>query len=176
MYDSINSINKYFNNSFLSYNIILLFKSHVVTYLCPHNINYAWNIGFTLIYLMVWQIISGIILAIHFISIINCAYLSLLYIIKEVFNGYLIYYIHSYGASFIFLFIYIHYYRGLYYSLYYSNINIWITGCIIFVYLMAVGFLGYVIAWGEMSYWGATVITNLLSIIPIIGNLLVKFI
>lgn len=115
---------------------------------------------------MVWQIVSGIILAIHFTATTAMAYKSLVAIIKEVYYGWLLYCVHSYGASFIFFFLYLHYFRGLYYSLFFYNPNVWITGCLLFVYLMAVGFLGYVIAWGEMSYWGATVITNLLTPIP----------
>ena len=143
---------------------ILLAKSHLGSYQCPNSLNYMWGAGFTLAVVMVFQVISGLFLAMQYGT--EHAYQAVVYIMRDCFFGWNMYNMHSYGASFVFFFLYIHLFRGFYYGLFTFNPNVWLTGCIIFVYLMAVGFMGYVLAWGEMSYWGATVITNLLTPIP----------
>lgn len=126
----------------------------------------AWNHGFMITVVMIFQIVSGIVIAMFFTPTIYSAYQSIVLIIKEKYTGWMLYNTHTYGASFVFFFVYIHIFRGLYHSSYLYNSNLWISGCLLYVLLMAVGFMGYVLAWGEMSYWGATVITNLLSPVP----------
>ena len=145
---------------------LFLIKSHLQSYPCPNNINYLWNIGFLLGISIVLQLITGILLALHYIPDINYSYYSVMYIIREVYYGWSLRYIHSNGASFVFIVLFIHIGRGLYYGSYYYNSNSWFSGIIIFIILMAIAFIGYVLPWGQISFWGATVITNLLSPFP----------
>jgi ubiquinol-cytochrome c reductase cytochrome b subunit len=98
-----------------------------------------------------------------------------MYIIREVYYGWSLRYIHSNGASFLFIVLFIHIGRGLYYGSYYYNSNSWFSGIIIFIILMAIAFIGYVLPWGQMSFWGATVITNLLSPFPLLASVGVNF-
>jgi len=148
------------------FNFITTIKNHLQIYPCPENINYLWNIGFIIGLIIVIQIITGIILTLYYTT--NNGYESIIYIIKEVYYGWCIRYIHNNGASFIFLIIFIHIGRTLYYRNYYYNLYIWYTGIIILFILIIISFLGYILSWGQISYWGATVITNLLSPIPYI--------
>jgi len=138
-------------------------KSHLHTYPCPLHINFFWNIGFLLGIAILLQIITGIFLSLYYISDINSAYNSLFYIIREVYYGWYLRYFHSNGASFVFIFVFIHFGRGMFYGSYYYNTNTWLSGIVIFLLLMVIGFMGYVLPFGQMSFWGATVITNLLS-------------
>merc|ERR1712228_202416 len=123
----------------------------------------GWNIGFLLGISIVLQLITGILLSLHYTPHINYSYYSIMYIIREVYYGWSLRYIHSNGASFLFAVLFIHVGRGLYYGSYYYNSNSWFSGIIIFIMLMAIAFIGYVLPWGQISFWGATVITNLLS-------------
>ena len=142
---------------------------HLIDYPTPININYFWGFGFLAAMCLLVQIISGILLSMHYSCHINLAFNSIEHIMRDVNNGWILRYIHSNGASIFFIIIYIHIGRGLYFKSY-RNINLWLTGIIIFGLMMATAFMGYVLVWGQMSFWGATVITNLASAIPIVGN------
>merc|ERR1712212_505679 len=143
-----------------------LVKSHLQSYPSPNNINSFWNMGFLLIIVIILQIITGILLALHYTPDINYAYYSVMHIIREVYYGWCLRYIHSNGASFVFALLFIHIGRGLYYGSHYYNPNTWFSGIIIFILLMVTAFMGYVLPWALMSFWAATVITNLLSPFP----------
>merc|ERR1711929_37606 len=109
---------------------------------------------------------TGIFLALHYTSDLNSAYFSLFFLIREVFYGWCLRYFHSSGASFVFLFLFLHLGRAIFYGSYFYNPNTWFSGIVIFLFLMAIAFTGYVLPFGQMSFWGATVITNLLSPFP----------
>lgn len=140
--------------------------SHLQTYSCPNNINYLWNMGFLLFLTIVFQIVSGILLALYYVSDINYSSYSVMYIIREVYYGWCLRYIHSSGASFTFGVMYFHIGRGLYVNSSIYNTNLWLSGIVLFIFLMVIAFLGYVLTWGQMSFWGGTVITNLFSSVP----------
>ena len=144
----------------------LLIKSHLQSYPCPLQINFFWNFGFLLGITIILQIITGILLSLHYTSDINTAYFSIFFIIREIFFGWSLRYLHSSGASFVFLFVFIHIGRGIFYGSYFYNPNTWFSGIILLLFLMAIAFMGYVLPFGQMSFWGATVITNLLSPFP----------
>nr|YP_009731514.1 cytochrome b [Macrocheles muscaedomesticae]QHQ98532.1 cytochrome b [Macrocheles muscaedomesticae] len=135
----------------------------------PSNISFLWNIGSLLGICLMIQIISGIFLTMHYCSDIMMAFESINHIMRDVNNMWMIRIIHANGASLFFMLIYCHIGRGIYYYSF-NMMKIWNSGIIILLLLMATAFLGYVLPWGQMSYWGATVITNLLSAIPYIGN------
>nr|YP_010535452.1 cytochrome b [Ixodes rubicundus]UYB78130.1 cytochrome b [Ixodes rubicundus] len=141
----------------------------------PSNISYMWNMGSLLGMCLMIQIISGFFLAMNFSSDISTAFNMMSHIIRDVNNGWLIRSIHSNGASMFFIFIYIHMGRGIYYSSFYFS-KTWLSGFMILMILMATAFLGYVLPWGQMSFWGATVITNLFSAIPYVGTTLTYWI
>jgi ubiquinol-cytochrome c reductase cytochrome b subunit len=145
---------------------LLLTKSHLQSYPCPLQINFFWNLGFTLGIAIMLQILTGILLALHYTSDIKKAYFSVFFLIREVYYGWCLRYFHSSGASFVFLFLFLHIGRGKFYGSYFYNTNTWFSGIILFLMLMATAFLGYVLPFGQMSFWGATVITNLLSPFP----------
>merc|ERR1712188_78621 len=112
------------------------------------------------------QMGTGLLLALYYTSEINAAYFSIFFLIREVYYGWFLRYVHSSGASFVFMFLFIHIGRGLFYGSYFYNSNTWLTGIIILFLLIVIAFLGYVLPFGQMSFWGATVITNLLSPFP----------
>ena len=141
-------------------------KSHLESYPCPLQINSFWNLGFLLGITIILQIITGILLSLHYTSDINSAYFSIFFIIREIFFGWSLRYLHSSGASFVFLFVFLHIGRGIFYGSYFYNPNTWFSGIILLLFLMATAFMGYVLPFGQMSFWGATVITNLLSPFP----------
>jgi ubiquinol-cytochrome c reductase cytochrome b subunit len=145
---------------------VLLMKSHLQSYPCPLQINSFWNLGFLLGITIILQIITGIFLGLHYTSDISSAYSSLFFFIREIYYGWCLRYLHSCGASFVFLFLFLHLGRGLFYASYFYNPNTWFTGIILLFLLMATAFMGYVLPFGQMSFWGATVITNLLSPFP----------
>jgi ubiquinol-cytochrome c reductase cytochrome b subunit len=145
---------------------LFLVKSHLHSYPCPVQINYLWNLGFLLAIAIVLQIVTGIFLALFYSSDITAAYLSLFYLIRELVNGSVLRFLHSGGASFVFLLAFLHLGRGLFYGSYAVILLSWVSGVILFLILMAIAFLGYVLPLGQMSFWGATVITNLLSPFP----------
>ena len=141
-------------------------KSHLQSYPCPLQINSFWNLGFLLGITIILQIITGIFLGLHYTSDLNSAYSSLFFIIREIFYGWCLRYLHSSGASFVFLFLFLHLGRAISYDSNFYNPNTWFSGIILFFFLMATAFMGYVLPFGQMSFWGATVITNLLSPFP----------
>ena len=151
-------------------------KHTLVDYPTPRNLNYWWNFGSLAgIFLMI-QIITGIVLAMHYTPSVEGAFASIEHIMRDVNYGWLIRYVHMNGASFFFIVVYIHIFRGLYYGSYKSPREVlWWLGLIILLLMMATAFMGYVLPWGQMSFWGATVITNLFSAIPIIGTTVVEW-
>merc|ERR1711907_422667 len=145
---------------------VLLIKSHLQTYPCPLQLNSFWNFGFLLGVGIMMQIVTGLFLALHYTSEINSAYYSVFFLIREVYYGWCLRYFHSSGASFVFMFVFVHLARGIFYGSYFYNSNTWFTGILILILLIIIAFLGYVLPFGQMSFWGATVITNLLSPFP----------
>ena len=140
----------------------------LVDYPTPNNLNYWWNFGSLAGFFLVLQIVTGIVLAMHYNPSVDGAFNSIEHIMRDVNYGWLIRYVHMNGASFFFIVVYIHIFRGLYYGSYKSPRELlWWLGIIILLLMMATAFMGYVLPWGQMSFWGATVITNLFSAIPL---------
>ena len=140
----------------------------------PRNFNYFWNFGAIAMFMLVAMIVSGIVLAMHYTADTELAFDSVERIMRDVNSGWLIRYIHMNGASFFFVAVYIHIFRGMYYGSYKKPRELlWILGVLIFLLMMATAFIGYVLPWGQMSLWGATVITNLFSAIPWVGDSIV---
>nr|QRE78557.1 cytochrome b [Hyalomma marginatum]QRE78570.1 cytochrome b [Hyalomma marginatum]QRF92782.1 cytochrome b [Hyalomma marginatum]QRF92786.1 cytochrome b [Hyalomma marginatum]QRF92799.1 cytochrome b [Hyalomma marginatum] len=135
----------------------------------PSNISYMWNFGSLLGMCLMIQIFTGLFLAMNFSSDITTAFKMISHIQRDVNNGWLIRSIHANGASLFFIFLYIHIARGIYYSSFFFT-KVWITGILMILMLMGTAFLGYILPWGQMSFWGATVITNLISAIPYVGS------
>lgn len=142
----------------------------------PVNISIWWNAGSILGFLLGFQILTGIFLSMYYVADLASAFSSVIHIIRDVPSGWIFRCFHANGASLFFLFIYIHLGRGLYYQRYITQPRTWIVGVSIFLLSMATAFLGYVLPWGQMSFWGATVITNLLSAIPYFGNFIVEWV
>jgi ubiquinol-cytochrome c reductase cytochrome b/c1 subunit len=154
--------------------LIGLMHSSFVAYPTPRNLNYWWTFGAILSLMLGVQILTGVILAMHFTPEATMAFHSVEIIMRDVNYGWLMRYMHASGASMFFLAVYIHMFRGLYYGSYKEPREIlWILGVIIYLLMMATGFLGYALPWGQMSFWGATVITNLFSAIPYVGESIV---
>nr|YP_002907503.1 cytochrome b [Xenomystus nigri]BAH58986.1 cytochrome b [Xenomystus nigri] len=141
----------------------------------PVNISAWWNFGSLLGLCLITQILTGLFLAMHYTSDISTAFSSVVHICRDVNYGWLIRSIHANGASFFFICIYLHVARGLYYGSY-LYLETWNIGVILLLLVMMTAFVGYVLPWGQMSFWGATVITNLLSAVPYIGDMLVQWI
>ena len=143
-------------------------------YPTPKNLNYWWNFGSLAGITLVIMIVTGIILSMHYTAHVDHAFQSVERIMRDVNYGWLIRYIHANGASFFFIVVYIHIFRGLYYGSYKAPRELlWMLGVVILLLMMATAFLGYVLPWGQMSFWGATVITNLFSAIPLVGESIV---
>ena len=150
---------------------ILTLANHLTEYPTPKNLNYWWTFGAILTFCLVTQIITGLILAMHYVAHADLAFSSVEHIMRNVNYGWLIRYVHANGASMFFLAVYIHIFRALYYGSYKSPREIiWILGMMIYILMMMAAFMGYVLPWGQMSFWGATVITNLFSAIPFFGE------
>ena len=144
---------------------------NLLSFPTPKNLNYFYTFGFILTMCLVTQIITGIVLAMHYVPNTSLAFDSIEHIMRDVNYGWLIRYMHSNGASMFFLAVFIHMFRGLYYGSYKEPREIiWILGVVIFLLMIITGFMGYVLPWGQMSFWGATVITNLVATIPVIGE------
>nr|WJJ69960.1 cytochrome b [Physalia sp.] len=141
----------------------------------PSGISYLWNFGSLLGLCLVIQILTGIFLAMHYCADISLAFSSITHITRDVNYGFLLKYLHANGASAFFVCVYIHIGRGLYYGSY-LKVPLWNTGVVIILIMMLTAFIGYVLPWGQMSFWGATVITNFVSAIPYIGNDVVQWI
>lgn len=160
-----------------SHPILGLVNSYLVDSPQPSNISYMWNFGSLLGACLIIQILTGVFLAMHYTPSVDLAFISVEHIMRDVNYGWLIRYLHANTASFFFIFVYLHIGRGLYYGSYKSpRTLLWSIGVIILVLMMAIAFLGYVLPYGQMSLWAATVITNLLSAIPWIGQDFVEFV
>src|SRR5665213_2740064 len=143
-------------------------------YPTPRNLSYWWNFGSLAGIMLVIMIVTGVVLAMHYTPNSDTAFDSVERIMRDVNYGWLLRYIHMNGASLFFVVVYIHIFRGLYYGSYkYPRELLWILGVVILLLMMATAFMGYVLPWGQMSYWGATVITNLFSAIPVVGQKIV---
>uniref|UniRef100_Q199I9 Cytochrome b n=5 Tax=Iberochondrostoma lemmingii TaxID=77803 RepID=Q199I9_9TELE len=141
----------------------------------PSNISVMWNFGSLLGLCLITQILTGLFLAMHYTSDISTAFSSVTHICRDVNYGWLIRSLHANGASFFFICLYMHIARGLYYGSYLYK-ETWNVGVVLFLLVMMTAFVGYVLPWGQMSFWGATVITNLLSAVPYMGDTLVQWI
>ncbi len=137
----------------------------------PRNLNYWWTFGGILSFMLAFQIVTGVVLAMHYTPDSDLAFVSVEHIMRDVNYGWLLRYAHSNGASLFFAAVYIHMLRGLYYGSYKAPREVlWILGVIIYLLMMATGFLGYTLPWGQMSFWGATVITSIFGAIPLVGH------
>ena len=153
-----------------------LMHSSFIAYPTPRNLNYMWTFGGILSFMLVAQILTGIVLAMHYTPESTLAFNSVEHIMRDVNSGWLLRYLHLNGASMFFAAAYIHTARGLYYGSYKAPREVlWLLGIIILLLMMATAFMGYVLPWGQMSFWGATVITNLFSAIPIVGDTIVTY-
>jgi ubiquinol-cytochrome c reductase cytochrome b subunit len=148
-----------------------LLHDSFVSYPVPRNLNYAYTFGGILSVMLIVQILTGIVLAMQYAASTTLAFNSVEHIMRDVNSGWLLRYMHANGASFFFVAVYIHIFRGLYYGSYKAPREIlWILGVIIYLLMMATAFMGYVLPWGQMSFWGATVITGFFAVIPLIGE------
>ncbi len=155
--------------------ILRFTNEHILQFPTPKNLNYFWTFGFILTFFLITQIITGVILAMHYAPNSLLAFDSIEHIMRDVNYGWLIRYAHSNGSSMFFLAVYIHMFRGLYYGSYKEPREVlWILGCIIYFLMIVTAFMGYVLPWGQMSYWAATVIINLVGTLPIIGDSLTQ--
>jgi len=156
---------------------ILRFNAELMEFPTPKNLNYWWTFGGILAFCLMTQIITGIVLAMHYDPSATGAFASVQSIMREVNYGWLVRYIHATGASMFFVAVYIHIFRGIYYGSYKAPRELlWLIGAAIYVVMMATAFFGYVLPWGQMSFWGAKVITNLFGAIPVIGPPLAQWI
>ena len=156
--------------------IFSVLREALVDHPTPRNLNYWWNFGSLAGITLIIMIVSGLVLSMHYVPHVDFAFDSVEHIMRDVNYGWLIRYIHSVGASMFFLIVYIHMARGLYYGSYKSPREVlWWLGIIIFLLMIATAFLGYTLPWGQMSFWGATVITNLFSAIPLVGDNIVTW-
>ncbi|MDF1585124.1 cytochrome b [Marinimicrococcus flavescens] len=147
-----------------------------VAYPAPKNLNYFWNFGSLAGICLLLQIMTGIVLAMHYTPHTSMAFESVEHIMRDVNFGWLLRYAHANGASMFFIVVYIHIFRGLYYGSYKAPRELlWMLGVVILLLMMATAFMGYVLPWGQMSFWGATVITNLFSAIPLVGESIVTW-
>lgn len=151
--------------------IFTILNKEYAVFPTPRNFNYLWNFGALAMVMLVTMIASGLFLAMNYTPSTTAAFDSVERIMRDVNNGWLIRYVHANGASMFFAVVYIHIFRGMYYGSYKKPRELlWMLGVVILLLMMATAFMGYVLPWGQMSFWGATVITNLFSAIPLIGN------
>ena len=155
---------------------LAILNNHAVDYPMPSNQTYMYVFGALALLFLVVQILTGIFLAMHYTPHVDLAFASIEHIMRDVNNGWLLRYAHANGASFFFIAVYLHMARGLYYGSYMKpREHLWASGVLIFLVMMGTGFIGYVLPWGQMSFWGATVITNLASAIPLVGPAIVDW-
>ncbi len=151
--------------------IIRLMDETMLQFPTPKNLNYWYTFGGILTFMLVLQILTGVVLAMHYVPHETMAFDSVERIMRDVNYGWLLRYLHSNGASMFFIAVYLHIFRGLYYGSYKAPREVlWLLGIVIYLLMMATGFLGYTLPWGQMSFWGATVITNFFSAIPFVGE------
>ena len=152
-------------------------SAHLIDYPSPTNLGYLWGIGSTAGLCLGIQLVTGIFLAMHYTAHVDLAFASVEHIMRDVNNGWLLRYLHANGASMFFIAVYVHMAKNLYYGSYTQpREHLWCSGVIIYLLMMGTGFIGYVLPWGQMSFWGATVITNLASAIPFIGQSVVEWV
>lgn len=169
-------MNKNIKGRWVHHYLFSVLNNHLIDYPSPTNLNYFWGFGSLAGICLVIQIITGVLLAMHYTPHVSLAFYSVEHIMRDVNYGWLLRYTHANGASMFFLVVYIHMFRGLYYGSYIKpREGLWISGVIIFVLMIITAFMGYVLPWGQMSFWAATVITNLFSAIPIIGESIVQW-
>jgi quinol-cytochrome oxidoreductase complex cytochrome b subunit len=168
------SLNKFrWNKTYL----LGIVDCHLIHYPTPIGLTYAWSFGSLAGICLVIQIISGIILSMHYTANIDLAFASVEYIMRDVPNGWFIRYVHANGASMFFIVLYAHLFRGLYYGSYMKPRQLlWCSGVVLFLLIMGAAFTGYVLPWGQMSFWGATVITNMVTAIPFGGQTIVEWV
>jgi len=154
------------NSSLLS-----VLKNHLVYYPTPNNLYYVWGLGSLLGIILVIQVVTGVLLAMHYVPNIELAFESVERIMREVPTGWFLRYMHANGSSIIFILIFGHIARGIFYQSFRAPKQwVWCSGVIIFILIAGIAFLGYTLPWGQISFWGATVITNIVTAIPVIGN------
>ena len=157
--------------SFLKQPLLAAVNDHLIDYPTPANLSYWWGFGSTAGICLIVQILTGIFLAMHYTPHIDLAFLSVEHIMRDVEGGWFLRYMHANGASMFFIVVYLHLLRGLYYGSYSSPRElVWIVGVVILLLMILTAFIGYVLPWGQMSFWGATVITSLASAIPVVGK------
>jgi ubiquinol-cytochrome c reductase cytochrome b subunit len=160
-----------------SHPLLKMVNSYTIDSPQPSNISYLWNFGSLLAFCLIIQIVTGVTLGMHYTPSVLEAFDSVEHIMRDVNNGWLIRYLHSNTASAFFFLVYLHIGRGLYYGSYKApRTLVWTIGTVLFILMIATAFLGYVLPYGQMSLWGATVITNLMSAIPWVGQDIVEFI
>lgn len=156
--------------------IIRMFKYEYLDFQVPKNLSYLWSLGGILMICLIFLIVTGLVLGMHYKPSSTEAFISVEKIMRDVNYGWLLRYAHMNFASFFFIAVYIHIFRGLYYGSYKEPRQLmWLIGIVIFFMMMATAFLGYTLPWGQMSYWGATVITNLFSAVPLVGKAIVTW-
>jgi ubiquinol-cytochrome c reductase cytochrome b/c1 subunit len=156
--------------------VLSLAKGHLVDFPTPRNLNYFWTFGGILTVMLMVQIITGIVLAMHYTPHVDMAFNSVEHIRRDVNYGHIIQRMHAVGASMFFIAVYIHIFRGMYFGSYKAPREVlWMIGVLILLVMMATAFLGYVLPWGQMSFWGAKVITNLFSAVPFFGDSIVTW-
>ena len=157
--------------SLLKQPLLSVVNDHLVDYPTPSNLNYMWSFGSLAGICLLLQIASGIFLAMHYTPHVDLAFASVEHIMRDVEGGWFLRYLHANGASMFFIVVYLHLLRGLYYGSYASPREfVWIVGVVILLLMILTAFIGYVLPWGQMSFWGATVITSLASAIPVVGD------
>ena len=167
-YQPTSAVGKWFHERLPIYAFV---KETALDFPTPKNLNYWYTFGGILAVMLVVQIITGIVLVMHYTPHVDSAFNSVEHIMRDVNYGWLLRYLHANGASMFFVAVYIHIFRGMYYGSYKAPREIlWMIGVLIFLIMMATAFMGYVLPWGQMSFWGAKVITNLFSAIPLVGD------
>lgn len=155
---------------------LTIVTDHLIDYPTPSNLNYWWSFGSLAGICLIIQILTGVFLAMHYTPHVDLAFLSVEHIMRDVEGGWLLRYMHANGASMFFIVVYLHMFRGLYYASYVSpRETVWIVGVVLLLLMIITAFIGYVLPWGQMSFWGATVITSLASAIPIVGDTIVTW-
>jgi ubiquinol-cytochrome c reductase cytochrome b subunit len=161
-------------NSITPFKIKNILENHLINYPAPTSLYYAWGIGSLLGLLLAIQVVTGVLLAMHYTPHIDEAFSSVERIMREIQGGWFLRYMHANGSSLLFILLYLHIARGLYFASYRKPKQwVWCSGVILFILMAGIAFLGYTLPWGQMSFWGSTVITNLLTAIPVFGHKIV---
>jgi len=162
--------------SLLKQPISSILNQHLIDYPTPSNLSYWWGFGSLAGICLIIQIVTGVFLAMHYTPHVDLAFNSVEHVMRDVEGGWLLRYMHANGASMFFIVVYLHIFRGLYYASYSSPMEfVWCLGVVIFLFMIVTAFIGYVLPWGQMSFWGATVITSLASAIPVVGDTIVTW-